>query len=164
MANKKVRITKVRENAHLPESKNGNWYDCYVSKIAVMPNTKLDWKKANEVAKNAGVVVYDEGSIVVVYLGFATDLGKGYEGHLLARSSTFPNYGLILANSMGLIDDTYCGDGDEWRAVFYATRAGAIKIGERVCQMTIQKTNNFDLVEVASLGNEDRGGYGSTGK
>ena len=65
---------------------------------------------------------------------------------------------------MGLIDSNYCGDNDEWRAVFYATRDGVLRVGERVVQMTVEKTNKFDLVEVEHLGNEDRGGYGSTGK
>lgn len=162
MANKKVKIRKVRDNAQIPQSKNGNWYDCYISKVSKVPNSKLDWNQANERAIDKGALVYNAGDVIVVYLGFATDIGKGYEGHLIARSSTFTNYGLILTNCIGLIDDTYNGDGDEWKAVFYATRAGVIRVGERVCQMTIEKTSQFDLVEVEQLGNADRGGYGST--
>lgn len=162
MANKKVKIRKVRDNAQIPQSKNGNWYDCYISKVSKVPNSKLDWNQANERAIDKGALVYNAGDVIVVYLGFATDIGKGYEGHLISRSSTFTNYGLILTNCIGLIDDSYCGDNDEWRAVFYATRAGVIRVGDRVCQMTIQKSNQFDLVEVEQLGNADRGGYGST--
>lgn len=162
MANKKVKIRKVRDNAQIPQSKNGNWYDCYISQVAKVPNIKLDWNLANKCAIDKGALVYNAGDVIVVYLGFATDIGKGYEGHLIARSSTFTNYGLILTNCIGLIDDTYNGDGDEWRAVFYATRAGVIRVGERVCQMTIEKSSQFELVEVDELGNANRGGYGST--
>ena len=165
MATKKVKIKKVRENGKLPESKNGNWYDCYISKISVVQNIgRLDWNEVNKQSVDKGAVVYIPGDVVVVYLGFATELGEGYEAHLIPRSSTFTNYGLLLTNSIGLIDSTYCGDNDEWRAVFYATRSGVLRVGERVVQMTIEKTNKFDLVEVEHLGNEDRGGYGSTGK
>ena len=165
MATKKVKIKKVRDNGKLPESKNGNWYDCYISKISVVQNIgRLDWNEVNEQSVDKGAVVYKPEDVVVVYLGFATELGEGYEAHLIPRSSTFTNYGLLLTNSIGLIDSTYCGDNDEWRAVFYATRSGVLRVGERVVQMTIEKTNKFDLVEVEHLGNEDRGGYGSTGK
>lgn len=163
MATKKVKIKKVRDNAKLPESKNGNWFDCYISKISIISNVgRLDWDKANDDAIDKGAIAYKAGDVVIVYLGFATELGEGYEAHLIPRSSTFPNYGLLLTNSMGLIDSSYCGDNDEWRAVFYATRGGVLRVGERVVQMTIEKTNKFELVEVEHLGNEDRGGYGST--
>lgn len=165
MATKKVKIKKVRNNTIIPQSKNGNWFDCYISKISVVQNIgRLDWNEVNEQSVDKGAVVYKPGDVVVVYLGFATELGEGYEAHLIPRSSTFTNYGLLLTNSMGLIDSTYCGDNDEWKAVFYATRSGVLRVGERVVQMTIEKTNKFDLVEVEHLGNEDRGGYGSTGK
>ena len=106
MANKKVKIRKVRDNAQIPQSKNGNWYDCYISQVAKVPNIKLDWNLANKCAIDKGALVYNAGDVIVVYLGFATDIGKGYEGHLISRSSTFTNYGLILTNCIGLIDDT----------------------------------------------------------
>ncbi|MGM9544200.1 MAG: dUTP diphosphatase [Romboutsia timonensis] len=167
MATKQVKIMKIRDNAKLPESKNGNWYDCYSSMISRIPKNeigmRMNWLVADDNAVQSGTIAYGAGDIIVVYLGFATDIGKGYEGHLLPRSSTFTNYGLIQGNSEGLIDDTYCGDGDEWKLVFYATRPGVIRVGERIAQMSIVKSNKFDLVEVDTLGNEDRGGYGSTG-
>ena len=162
MALKQVKIKKIRDNAKLPESKNGNWYDCYISKLSIVPNKRLDWKQANDDAIGKGAIAYKAGDVVVVYLGFATELGEGYEAHLIPRSSTFTNYGLLLTNSIGLIDSTYCGDDDEWRAVFYATRPGVLRVGERIVQMTIEKTSKFNLVEVKHLGNENRGGYGST--
>ena len=99
-----------------------------------------------------------------MHLGFAMDIGKGYEGYILPRSSTFKNTGLLLTNSMGLVDDTYCGDGDEWLAMFYATRYGAFKIGDRLVQISIKKSTTLDMEEVNVLGNADRGGYGTTNR
>ena len=152
MANKKVKI-KVFEGGRKPESKNGNWYDCYVRTANV-----------NGLTPSGNIIRFSPGDIVVVHLGFAMDIGKGYEGYILPRSSTFKNTGLLLTNSMGLVDDTYCGDGDEWLAMFYATTYGAFKIGDRLVQISIKKSTPVDMEDVAQLGNPDRGGYGTTGK
>lgn len=169
MANKKVRIRKVRPSAKLPVSMNGNWYDCYISGISVIRldehkfNAEVDWNKANDDIITTGKVTYRPGDIVIVYLGIAVDIGKGYEALLIPRSSTFTKKGLLLGNSMGLVDDTYCGDGDEWKGVFYSTRYGSITVGDRLLQVRVQKSNQIELEEVETLGNKNRGGYGSTG-
>ena len=93
------------------------------------------------------------------------ELPKGYEAHLLPRSSTFQNTGLLLTNSMGIIDNSFCGDNDYWGAKFYATKDGRVEKGQRLCQFRILENQpSLKFVEVVHLGNKDRGGYGSTGK
>ena len=171
MANKKVRIKKIRPSAKLPVKNNGNWYDCDTSAIWVVRREVLENTfNANvfELAQrcnNSMVVRYKKGDVLILGLGFAADLGEGWEGHLIPRSSTFTKKGLKLTNSVGLIDSSYNGDDDEWRAVFEATRGGSIKIHDRLLQMTIQKSNKeIDFEEVDELGNSNRGGYGSTGQ
>ena len=171
MANKKVRIKKIRPSAKLPVAKNGNWYDCDTSAIWVVRREVLESTfNANvfEFAQrctDSMVVRYKKGDVIILGLGFAADLGEGWEGHIIPRSSTFTKKGLILTNSVGLIDSSYNGDEDEWKAVLYATRSGSIKIHDRLIQMTIQKSNpNIDFEEVDELGNQNRGGYGSTGQ
>lgn len=171
MANKKVKIRKMRPSAKVPQKINGNWYDCYVSRISIVRDTRLQQiYNANvfDLAQPEVTTVpikYKKGDVLICGLGFAMELGKGYEAHIIPRSSTFAKKGLQLTNSVGLIDSSYCGDRDEWMAVFYATRPGSIKVGDRLVQMTIQKTNPpVEFEEVETLGNEDRGGYGSTGQ
>lgn len=171
MANKKVRIKKIRPSAKLPVKNNGNWYDCFVNKISLVSGGKLQITFNENVFDNidelGGIppIRYKRGDVLICSLGFAMELGKGYEAHILPRSSTFAKKGLILTNSVGLIDSNYCGDTDEWLAVFYATRPGSIKVHDRLVQMTIQKSNpNIDFEEVDELGNPDRRGYGSTGQ
>lgn len=171
MANKKVRIRKIRPSAQLPVKNNGNWYDCATSKIWVVSRDSLaNTFNANifELAQKCAdsmIAKYKRGDVIICSLGFALELGKGYEAHVISRSSTFAKKGLILTNSIGLIDSNYCGDEDEWIAVFYATRPGSIKVHDRLVQMTIQKSNpNIDFEEVESLDNPNRGGYGSTGQ
>lgn len=104
------------------------------------------------------------GEFRLVPLGVAMQLPKGYEGHLAPRSSTFKNYGIIQTNSMGVIDCSYCGDGDMWRMPVYATRDTVIEKNDRICQFRIVK-NQPEIVfeECEKLGETDRGGFGSTG-
>lgn len=110
-------------------------------------------------------VTYKAGDTVVIDFGVAMELPKGYEAHILPRSSTFQNTGLLLTNSMGIIDNSFCGDNDFWGAKFYATKAGSIEKGHRLCQFRIMKNQpELHFKEVMTLGNADRGGYGSTGK
>ena len=91
-------------------------------------------------------------------------LPKGYEAHVVPRSSTFKNYGVLQTNSCGVIDGSYCGDQDMWRMPVYATRDTVIHKNDRICQFRIME-NQPELVfeERQSLGNKDRGGFGTTG-
>ena len=105
------------------------------------------------------------GEFKLIPLGVAMELPKGYEAHLVPRSSTFKNYGILQTNSCGVIDGTYCGDEDMWRMPVYATRDTIIQKNERICQFRIMENQPkivFD--EVESLDNVSRGGFGSTGK
>ena len=166
MANKKIKVKLIRENAKVPESHNGNWFDIYTSGVSIL--RPQDYKRAFEIPKEPqvinGKVIFNHGDIVILHLGIATDLGKGYEANLIKRSSLFRKKGLILTNAIGLIDDCYNGDTDEWLAVMYATRYGTLEVGDRHMQFTIKKTQQFDMEEVETLGNPSRGGYGSTDK
>lgn len=104
------------------------------------------------------------GEFKLIPLGIAMELPTGYEAHVVPRSSTFKNYGLIQTNSLGVIDETYCGDNDYWFFPAYATRDTKINTNDRICQFRIMKHQpNLEFLEVSSLGNNDRGGHGSTG-
>ena len=92
------------------------------------------------------------------------ELPKGYEAHVVPRSSTFKNFGIIQTNHCAIIDESYCGDNDIWRYPVYALRDTVIHKNDRICQFRIMKhqpTINFE--EVETLGNVNRGGIGSTG-
>lgn len=112
----------------------------------------------------AATVKYKAGDMVVIPLGIAMELPRGYEAHILPRSSTFKYYGLLHAAS-GLIDSDYNGDEDEWHFYAYATRDGNVPMGARICQFRImQKMPPISFKFVSSLGNKNRGGFGSTGR
>lgn len=122
---------------------------------------KSDWidlRASEEVALKAG-------DFALIPLGVAMELPKGYEAHLLPRSSTFKTWGLIQTNSMGVVDCSYCGDNDMWRMPVYATRDTVIHVNDRIAQFRIMENQpTICFEETAQLMNEDRGGFGSTGK
>lgn len=97
-------------------------------------------------------------------LGVCMKLPEGYEAHLLPRGSTYKNFGIIQANSMGIIDESYCGDNDQWFMPAIALRDTTIPKGSRICQFRIMpKMEKVKFVETFQMLDEDRGGYGSTG-
>ena len=122
---------------------------------------KSDWidlRAAEEIEMKAG-------EFRLIPLGVAMELPAGYEAHVVPRSSTFKNYGIIQTNHQGVIDGSYCGDNDQWFMPAYALRDTQIHVNDRICQFRIVENQPkivFD--EVAHLHHEDRGGHGSTGK
>jgi probable deoxyuridine 5'-triphosphate nucleotidohydrolase yncF len=131
-----------------------------IEKLRYIEN-KSDWidlRAAKDIELKAG-------EFALIPLGIGMQLPKGYEAHVLPRSSTFKNFGIIQTNSMGVIDETYCGDEDQWFFPAYALRDTEIKINERICQFRIMKhQESFDFEEVEFLDNSNRGGFGSTGR
>lgn len=104
------------------------------------------------------------GEMKLIPLGVSMKLPAGYEAHVIPRSSTYKKWGVIEANSMGLIDESYCGDGDQWHFPALAIRPTHIPKGTRICQFRImRKQPTIFFSEVDALGEKDRGGFGSTG-
>ena len=140
---KKIRIKYVRDVEQITQLSIGDWTDL----------------------RAAETVELKAGEYKLIPLGVALELPTGYEAIVAPRSSTFKHHGILLANSLGVIDNSYCGDGDEWRFLAYATRDVVIRKNERICQFRIQKNQpkiKFEIVD--SLDNDDRGGIGSTGR
>ena len=122
---------------------------------------KSDWidlRAAEDVELKAG-------EFKLISLGVSMELPKGYEAHVVPRSSTFKTWGVLQTNSMAVIDESYCGDNDIWRYPVYATRDTVIHKNDRICQFRIEKHQpTIMFEEVDTLGNEDRSGFGSSGK
>lgn len=115
--------------------------------------------------RSAETVELKAGEFKLIHLGVAMELPKGYEAHIVPRSSTYKNFGIIQTNHQAVIDESYCGDNDEWLYPAYALRDTVINVNDRICQFRIMKKQPaFTLVEIPTLGNKDRGGIGSTGK
>ena len=113
---------------------------------------KSDWidlRASEEVEMKAG-------EFKLIPLGVAMELPKGYEAHIMPRSSSYKNFGIIQANSCGIVDGSYCGYND--------MRDTVIHVNDRIAQFRIVENQpQIHFEEVESLGNQDRGGFGSTG-
>ena len=117
------------------------------------------------------------GERAMVPLGFALELPEGWEGHLAPRSSTFKTWGIIQTNSVGVVDDTYIGDNDQWHMPVYClqgkdiesengeeVKGTWIRKGDKIGQFRIMEVMpEIEFEEVESFGNKDRGGFGTTG-
>lgn len=100
----------------------------------------------------------------LIPLSIAMELPSNYEAHVVPRSSTYKHFGIIETNSMGIIDESYKGNNDQWFFPAYALRDTKIEFGDRICQFRImEKMPKIEFVEVDKLDNEDRGGHGTTG-
>jgi len=107
---------------------------------------------------------YDFGEFMLIPLGIAMELPNGYEANIVPRSSTFKKYGVIQTNSFGVVDESYCGNDDQWFMPVFSLKAGKIDEGDRICQFRInKKMPQVEFIEVETLENENRGGHGSTG-
>ena len=106
-----------------------------------------------------------KGEFKLIPLGVAMELPKGYEAHILPRSSTFKNFGIIQTNHCGIVDGSYCGDNDMWRMPALAVRDTVIHVNDRICQFRIVENQpEIHFEEVEHLTGTDRGGVGTTGR
>lgn len=134
------------------------YFDKTIDKVTKIE--KGDWIDL----RSAEEVTLKQGQHYLIPLGVGMILPPNYEAHLAPRSSTFGKYGILIANSFGVIDNTYSGDADEWKLSVYATRDIVIPKNERICQFRIiEKQPEITFIEVDHLREESRGGFGSTG-
>lgn len=165
----KIRIKYFEGSKKLEKISKGDWIDVYANKDMFIP----------------------KGTRAMIPLGFALELPEGYEAHLAPRSSTFKTWGIIQTNSVGVVDNSFCGDNDQWHMPVYClegkdvadkiydtfceleqynnpvgdrVKGTWIHKGDKIAQfrvMEIQPEIEFEEVEV--LGNENRGMCGTTG-
>lgn len=105
------------------------------------------------------------GEYVEIPLGVAMRLPVGYEAMIVPRSSTFKRFRIIAVNSIGIIDNAYCGNHDEWHFLVFSFSHMVIPKGSRLCQFRlIECTPGLTFKIVDDLETVDRGGIGSTGE
>lgn len=129
-----------------------------VDPITILPNGDwIDLRCAEDTALKAGEFKY-------IPLGVAMQLPEGFEAIVVPRSSTFAKYGVLQTNSIGVIDNSYCGNNDWWHFPALAMRDTFIPKNARICQFRLLPNQmNIIMQKVNNLSNNDRGGLGSTG-
>ena len=133
----------------------GDWIDARACAVKIN-GVPVEWYKDE--------VSYAAGAFLMIDLGFSMQCPDHYEAHVVPRSSTFKNYGLIQTNHCGIIDWSYRGDNDKWFAPMFALRTGKINKYDRIVQFRfIEKMPVLVFKECDTFNHVDRGGFGSTG-
>ena len=167
----KIKVREITRGCKFEVIKDGDWIDLRSAEDVDM---KLPTSTTLKRSTNTRNVEFD---FYLIPLGIAMQLPKGYEAHVLPRSSTFKKFGIIQANHCGIIDETYCGNNDEWKYPAIALKNAHINKGDRICQFRIQLSqkatiwqkikwlfnNKIEFEWVDTLDGKDRGGIGSTG-
>lgn len=122
-------------------------------------NEKGDWIDLYA----AETVEMKKGDFKLIHLGVAMRLPEGYEAHIVPRSSTYKKWGIIQANHMGVVDNSYSGPNDWWKMTALAMRDTVIEKGDKICQFRIMKRQPSLTFTEGKMEGADRGGFGSTG-
>lgn len=152
--------------------KKGDWVDLMAAKECILEAPQAGTLKGSE-AKHRDVV----SDVSYIPLGVAIKLPEGYEAIMASRSSAPKKMGIMMANGIGVMDQSYCGDDDQWHFPAVTLRKTSIAQNTRLCQFRIQLSqkatlwqrikwlfvSGIELEEVQALGNENREGLGSTG-
>lgn len=169
----KIKV-KVLTEGCMPEiSDKGDWIDLRAAQDIEIKAAQagVQYQENNE--------KYRDVSIPVTYipLGVAMELPKGFEATIASRSSGPKKLKIFIPSGEGIVDNSYNGNEDQWNYVASPMEKASIKKGDRICQFRIQlsqKANmwqkikwllssGIELVEVDDLGDENRGGLGSSG-
>ena len=135
------------------------YFDKEIEKIQKI--NKGDWIDL----RSAADIFLTKGQFALIPLGVGMVLPEGYEAHIAPRSSTFKNWKILQVNSVGVVDNSYSGDADQWMMPVYATEDTEIKKKDRICQFRIiEKMPELEIEEVKHLNDKSRGGFGSTGQ
>lgn len=168
----KILVKKLKEVSIPKTIDKGEWIDLESAETYDLCCPYANTLSKQRTARN---VVFNN---CLISLGIAMKLPEGYEAVIVPRSSSFKHYGIIQTNSMGVIDNSYSSNKDEWKMPVICTRKSIITKGDRVCQFRIQLSqkatfwqklkwlfsSKIELVETDDLGDNERGGFGSTGR
>lgn len=162
---------RTGSNAWQRYTNDGAWVECsrdervFVKYHTDQPPLEFVEGKSDWIDLRASErVTLKAGEFAIIPLGVSMKLPEGFEAHVLPRSSTFKRWGILMANSMGIIDNSFSGDNDVWGFPAYATRDTIIEAGDRICQFRLMpKMTPVKFCSVDHLEGPDRGGFGSTG-
>lgn len=134
------------------------------NKTLPLPAHKTDGAVAVDICSRLDVTI-EPKQIAYIPMNVAIKIPDGYFIMQAPRSSTH-KLGLMSINSVGIFDRDYCGDNDEYHFAAYnfTDKSVTVEKGTRLAQLILIKCENFDIEEVETMGESDRGGFGTTGQ
>lgn len=173
----KIKV-KVLTEGCMPEiNEKGDWIDLKAAKDIKL-NAAQSGTLKKKTVEGEGVGYRNvEMNTSYIPLGVAMKLPNGFEAIVASRSSGPKKLNIFIPSGIGIIDQVYSGNGDEWNYVASSMKATTIHKGDRICQFRIQLSqkatmwqklkwlfnSGIKLVEVDDLGDNNRGGFGTTG-
>ena len=148
------------------QEKRGNWIDLCVTGVSrvvryVDGSSKTFATPRTEDGQGWKISINEN---YILSFGVSIWFPETHEAFLLPRSSTYKRYGLTMPHSMGVIDQTYCGDEDIWILACKATRSAFLPLYARVAQFRLlSRMPKITIHSVDHMEQPSRGGYGSTG-
>ena len=165
---------KVLVPGCMPEiTKKGDWIDLKAAETVAIRAAQAGTQYTENNEKYRDVTT----PVAYIPLGVAIKLPEGYEAIVASRSSGPKKLGMSIPIGQGIIDNSYCGNNDQWMYVASPMTNTIVNKGDRVCQFRIQLSqkatmwqkikwlfsSGLKLVKVDDLNGVDRGGLGSTG-
>lgn len=165
----KIRYKLLTEGCAPVINDNGDAFDLVAAKDMTLDSPRLRGIKSEN-----GEEIKAGFHNAIIPLGIAMELPGGMIANIRPRSSSYKKWKILMVNSVGLVDATFKGDTDEWGMPVIAMATSHIKKGDRVCQFEIRPsmkatfwqklrwllTTKYEFVQVESLGNAPRGGFG----
>lgn len=151
----KIKVLLLNRACRIEVNPKGDWIDLHSSLSKLCP----------------------KGKFCMVPLGVCIKLPDGYEAIIAARSSTYPKFFAYNPSAIGVIDNSYCGENDEWKWLIYCCKEFNLEQGDRICQFRVQLSqkatlwqkikwlfsSGIEIEYVNKMDDETRGGFGSTG-
>lgn len=102
--------------------------------------------------------------IALIPANVIVETPTGYMLMLCMRSSTPCKFGLMMAQSVGIIDNDYCGEEDEIKIQVYnfTDKVVTIERGSRIAQAIFVRVATLEWNEIEEMTESSRGGFGST--
>lgn len=137
---------------------------------------RIDQDLPLPVYETAGAVGFDllareetiipPGEIVLIPANVVVETPVGYALLITSRSSTPRKKGLTPPHGLGVIDQDYCGEGDEIKIQVYnfTNQQTVVMRGEKIAQGLFVKCERAEFKEDIGMNNKTRGGFGSTDK
>lgn len=142
----KVRIKRVDKDLPLPvyQTKGAVGFDLYI-------------RVTTEI---------QPGSLAKLPCNVVIETPNGYVCVVASRSSTPFKKGLLFPHGIGVVDQDYCGENDEFLVPVYnfTDKIVTVERGERIAQGIFMRVEQAEWEEIETMEhNKTRGGFGSTG-
>lgn len=169
----KIKVKVLTEGCMPVISNDGDWIDLKAAQDMEIRAAQagVQYQEGNEKYRDVHVPV------TYIPLGVAIQLPDGMEAIIGSRSSGPDRLKICIPSGIGIVDNSYSGNNDQWHYVAAPMSNANIRKGDRICQFRVQLSqkatvwqkikwlfsSGIELVEVENLSDTDRGGLGSTG-